>query len=663
MYVERYALNAPQHTEGIEMSEEWTPDLHDHERVETVRKSLHGILTSDAFKGGKRAQDFLKLIVEHALAGRLDNLRERVIGAEMFGRPIGYDTANDAVVRVKASEVRKKLLQYYQGVTVSPVVRIDLPAGSYVPQFYFDTSISVNPGLSVPLDAAPAEAVTPDLPVVAPEAPKSRSSFLGSLWLLLAVTFVVVAGTVFWFLHRRATAAANGQIRSIAILPLLNYSGDPKQEYFADGMTEELTTELGQVTSLRVISRTSTMAYKGTTKTLPEIAKELHVDGIVEGSIEREAGRVRVTVQLIDSKTDQHIWAHSYDRDMTSVLELQSDVARAIADQIRIELTPQQQARLNRTQHVNPQAVELYLQGMQCLNTGEPKDAIGFLRQAIEKDPDYAAAHAALANAYGWTGEAGWMSYTEAFSQQKAEALKTIELDNSRPEGHLELGLAAMNQSWDWATQKRELVRALALAPSSTSVHWAYSFYLDHVGRTDEAITEANVALQLDPISSGSYMNLAWVYYFGHKYDQALEAMQQVAALHANPAASLFPLGAIYVEKGRYDEGIEEFKQLGDMPHALGHMGNAYARAGKTAEARAILPKLMQHIEKNGVGRYEIALVYAGLRENDNAFAWLEKAFQSRDKGVTYLKIDPCLDPLRSDSRFQNLVKRVGLPQ
>jgi tetratricopeptide (TPR) repeat protein len=220
-----------------------------------------------------------------------------------------------------------------------------------------------------------------------------------------------------------------------------------------------------------------------------------------------------------------------------------------------------------------------------------------------------------------------------------------------------------MNQSWDWATQKRELVRALALAPSSTSVHWAYSFYLDHVGRTDEAITEANVALQLDPISSGSYMNLAWVYYFGHKYDQALEAMQQVAALHANPAASLFPLGAIYVEKGRYDEGIEEFKQLGDMPHALGHMGNAYARAGKTAEARAILPKLMQHIEKNGVGRYEIALVYAGLRENDNAFAWLEKAFQSRDKGVTYLKIDPCLDPLRSDSRFQNLVKRVGLPQ
>jgi TolB-like protein/Tfp pilus assembly protein PilF len=645
------------------MSEEWTPDLHDNERVETVRRSLHDILVSDAFKGGKRAQDFLTLIVDHALAGRLDNLRERMIGAEMFGRPISYDTANDAVVRVKASEVRKKLLQYYQSVIIPPVVRIDLPAGSYVPQFYFDTPISVSLGPSTSLDSDLEEAVTPNLPVVSSEAPTSRSSFSGWLWLLLAAIFVVVASTVFLFLHRQGAVAANGQIRSIAILPLLNYSRDPKQEYFADGMTEELTTELGQVTSLRVISRTSTMSYKGTTKTLPEIAKELHVDGIVEGSIEREANQVRITVQLIDSKTDQHIWAHSYDRDMTSVLELQSDVARAIADQIQIELTPQQQARLNRTQHVNPEAVELYLQGIQRLDTATPKDAIGYFQQAIEKDPSYAAAHATLANTYGWMGEAGWMPYSEAFSKQRAEALRAIELDDSRPEGHLELGMVAMNQDWDWATQKRELERALALDPSSTKVHWAYANYLDRVGRPDEAITEAKVALQLDPISSGSYMSLAWVYYFGHKYAQALEAMQRAAALHANATESLFPLGDIYVEKGRYDEGIEEFKKLGDMPHALGHMGNAYARAGKTAEARATLPKVMQHIEKNGIGRYEIALVYAGLGENDNAFAWLEKAFQSRDKGVTYLKMDPCLETLHSDSRFKDLVKRVGLPQ
>jgi TolB-like protein len=656
-------LNSPQRSEVLEMLEEWKPDLQDAERADSVRRSLHDILTSEAFKGGKRAQDFLQLVVEHALAGRLDNLRERMLGAEMFGRPIGYDTANDAVVRVKASEVRKKLLQYYQTLPITPTVRIDLQAGSYVPQFYFDTSVSTSPDVSAALDS--------DLGGIAPPAPPVNSSAIQDkgasisrpLWLFLAATLVILVAVGFVAIQRRGHAAVPRQIRSIAILPLLNYSGDPKQEYFADGMTEELTAELGQVTSLRVISRTSTMTYKGTTKTLPEIASELHVDGIVEGSIVREGNQVRITVQLIDSNTDQHIWAHSYDHDMTNVLELQSEVARAIADQIQIELTPQQQARLNRTQHVNPQAVELYLQGIQRLNMGSPKDAIGFFRQAIEKDPEYAAAHAALANAYGWMGNAGWMSYTEAFSLQKTEALKSIELDPSRPEGHLELGLAALNQSWDWTTQKREFERALALDANSTSVHWAYANYLDLVGRPDEAINEAKKALQLDPVSSRSFMNLGFVYYYAHQYDKALDAMQQSAALHANPAEILFPLGDIYVEKGMYEEGIGEFKKLGDMPHALGHMGNAYARSEKTAEARAILPKLTQHIEKTGIGRYEIALVYAGLGEKDNAFAWLEKAFQSRDKGVTYLKIDPCLQPLRSDSRFQDLVKRAGLPQ
>lgn len=667
MYVERYTLNSPQHIEGFEMSEEWTPDLRDDERVETVRKSLHDILISDAFKGGKRAQDFLKLVVVHALAGRLDNLRERMIGAEMFGRPIGYDTANDAVVRVKASEVRKKLLQYYQSLSATPAVRIDLPAGSYVPQFYFDVSI---PSEKSPPAATDSRAAGDDAGIAASDSSVDRSTagdgkldISRPLWFFVAAALVILTAVGLIAIQRRGHAAVGKQIRSIAILPLINYSGDPKQEYFADGMTEELTTELGQVSSLRVISRTSTMAYKGTTKTLPEIAKELHVDGIVEGSIEREGNQVRITVQLIDSNTDQHIWAHSYDRDMTSILELQSDVARAITDQIRIELTPQQQARLNRTQHINPEAVEFYLQGIHSLNTGTPKDAISFFRQAIEKDPGYAAAHAALATSYGWMGEAGWMPYAEAFSQQKAEALRSIELDDSRPEGHLELGLAAMNQSWDWATQKRELERALALDPNSTAVHWAYANYLDRVGHTGEAIVEAKAAMQLDPVSSRSFMSLGFVYYFAHQYDQALEAMQQAAALHANPVEILFPLGDIYVEKGLYNEGIEEFKKLGDMPHALGHMGNAYARAGKTAEARAILPKLMQHIEKTGIGRYEIALVYAGLKENDLAFAWLEKAFQVHDKGMTYLKIDPCLEPLRSDSRFKDLVKRVGLPQ
>jgi TolB-like protein/Tfp pilus assembly protein PilF len=644
------------------MQYEWKPEMNDAERIASVNSHLHDVLVSDAFKGSKRSQDFLQLVVEHVLAGRLDSLRERTLGAEMFGRRIDYDTANDAVVRVKASEVRKKLTQYYQNLSVSPAVRIALPSGSYVPQFYFESPLVASAASPIP---PYPESVSDGQEDPSGDTLQTQRQVARPPWLLpslsvLGVVLLVLAGS--WGFMRWKNFFADHHIRSIAILPLVNLSGDPTQEYFADGMTEELTAELGQVNSLRVISRTSTMTYKGTKKTLPEIARELNVDGIVEGSVEREGNRVRVTIQLIDSNTDQHIWSQSYDRDMISVLELQSDVAHAIADQIRIELSPQQQAHFNRTQHVNPEAVELYLQAIERLNTGNPSTAIDLLRRAVEKDPSYAPTHASLANAYGWMGEAGWMPYTEAFSLQKSEALKAIALDDSRPEPHLELGIAAMNQSWDWATLSKELQRALELNPNAANVHWAYANYLDRVGRSTEAVAEAKLALQLDPVSSRSFMNTGFIYYFDRQYDQALVQMQKAAALHAEPVEILFPLGDIYIEKGLYDQGIQEFLKLGDAPHALGHIGNAYARQGRIAEARAILPKLKEHIDKTGIGRYEIALVYAGLKENDSAFEWLEKAFQVRDKGLTYLKIDPCLDPLRADPRFQDLIKRVGIP-
>jgi tetratricopeptide (TPR) repeat protein len=419
---------------------------------------------------------------------------------------------------------------------------------------------------------------------------------------------------------------------------------------------------LGQVPALRVISRTSTMTYKGTKKTVPVIAHELHVEGILEGSIIREGNKVRVIIQLIDSRTDQHIWAHTYERDMSSVLELQSEVAHAITDQVRIELTPQQEARLKRARRADPEALEFYLQGIQRLNFGNPKVAIELFRRAIKEDPDYAPAHAGLATAYGWMGEAGWISYAEAFAQQKAAAQKAIDLDDSRPEPHLELGFAAMNQDWDWTTQNKEFRRALELNPNSAAVHWAYANYLNRAGLANHAVAEANLALQLDPVSSRSYMNLSFNYYYARQYDEALTQIERAIALHPDPLETTFPLSIIYVEKRQYDKAIQEFQKMGNVPHGLGHLGNAYARHGRKAEARAVVPRLKEHVDKTGVGRYEIALIYAGLQENDKAFEWLESAYQVRDKGLTYLKIDPCLDPLRSDQRFAPLVQRVGIP-
>ena len=626
------------------------------ERLGLVRDHLQDVFASKAFAGSKRAQDFLQLIVEHALAGRLDSLRERMIGAEMFGRRIDYDTANDAVVRVKATEVRRKLAQYYQESTKPPLVRIELPSGSYVPKFHWeslpDPHPDPHPGEAPPAPPEPSASAAPG------ETFRQLRVVAGTLAALALIAAIGYVGFKVW--PRRP--APEPEHHAIAVLPLQNLSGDPRQDYFADSMTEELITDLGQVSASRVISRTSTMTYKGTTKTLPQIARELGVDTVVEGSVLRQGKQVRITAQLIDARTDHHLWAHSYVRNLNDVLTLQAEVARTIADQIRIAVTPEERARLARPRTIDPEAQELYLQGMQSLDTGNPGRAIGYFEKAIDKDTNYAQAYAALADSYGWMGEAGWMPYSEAFPNERAAAVKAIALDEALPEGHVQLAHAAMNLDWDWATEGKEFKRALELNPNSAPVRWAYSNYLERMGRVSEAISELQLALQLDPLSSRAFHNSAFGYYYARQYDQALLQMQHASALRHEPAELIFPLGVIYVEKGMYAEAIQQFQKLDDQPHALGHMGNAYARMGRVAEARQMISELQKHVQNTGVGRYEIALVYAGLGEKDEAFAWLEKAFVVRDKGLTYLKIDPCLDPLRSDSRFQDLVRRVGLP-
>jgi TolB-like protein/tetratricopeptide (TPR) repeat protein len=638
-------------TNPVSNPEEFSP-----ERLGLVRDHLKDVFASKAFAGSKRAQNFLQLIVEHALAGRLDSLRERMIGAEMFGRSIDYDTANDAVVRVKATEVRRKLAQYYQESTKPTLVRIELPSGSYVPKFHFESLPDPPPGPH-PGEDLPADAERSAMALRGETLRRWRvvAAALAGLVLIAAIGYI---GFKVW----PRGSPPEHEHHAIAVLPLQNLSGDPRQDYFADSMTEELIADLGQVSASRVISRTSTMTYKGTTKTLPQIARELGVDTVVEGSVLRQGNQVRITAQLIDARTDHHLWAHSYVRDLNDVLTLQGEVARTIADQIRIAVTPEERARLVRPRTVDPEAQELYLQGKQALDTGDPRSGIGYFQKAIDKDPNYAQAYGALADSYGWMGQAGWMPYSEAFPKEKAAAVKAIALDEALPEGHVQLAHAAINLDWDWATEEREFKRALELNPNSAPVRWAYSGYLEQIGRIPEAISEMQVALQLDPVSSRAFHNSAFVYYYARQYDQALLQIQHASALQHDPGLLIFVLAVIYVEKGMYEEAIQQFQKLDGQPHALGHMGNAYARMGREAEAREMISELQKHVQNTGIGRYETALVYAGLGEKDEAFAWLEKSFAARDKGLTYLKIDPCLDPLRSDSRFHDLVRRVGLP-
>jgi len=301
------------------------------------------------------------------------------------------------------------------------------------------------------------------------------------------------------------------------------------------------------------------------------------------------------------------------------------------------------------------------LQGMFRLNAGEVQSAIDFFQKALVADPSSARVHAALADCYGSRGESGSLTYEEAFSRQKTEALKAIELDDLLPEAHAELANAAMNLNWDWATAAKEFRRALELNPSSASVHQRYAIYLERTGKLPEAIAEAERSVQLDPVSARSFRNAEFTYYFSRKYDQALSLVQRTHTLNIDLSDNIFLLGDVYAEKAMYADSISEFMKLGDSAHALGHLGNAYARAGRADAARKTISRLKEHVRRDSVGEYEIALVYAGLGKKNEAFNWLEKSYKVHSEGLTNLKIDPCLDPLRSDLRFKDLVRRVGL--
>lgn len=661
------------------------PAVLSPEQIAAVRQHVETIVASHAFAGRKRTQDFLRLIVGHTLQGEVDSLRERMIGAEMFGRPVSYDTGSDSVVRVRASEVRKKLVQFYSDSGSRPFpVRIELPSGSYVPRFHFDEPETHPPAAPEPLaapaekqsgntDAAPvssplASATADALPhtpsaqheTEPPAALKTRRIRPLYIGIGAAAVLLLVAGSYIGYKRWIASASHRG-IHSIAILPLENLSGVPEQDYFADGMTEELINDLGQVSTLRVISLTSSMSYKGTKKNLPEIARELSVDGVVEGGILRDGNQVRISTQLIDARTDRPIWAHTYTRDLTAAVPWQGEVAQAIAEEISTQITPQEQAHLTRQRTVNSAAQDQYLHGILLREADDCKSAVEFFNRAIAIDPGYAQAHSALASCFGRLGESGRMPYQEAFTRQKAEAVKAIQLDDSLSEAHAELANTAMTLDWDWATADTEFHRALQLNPNSATDHEKYAFYLLRTGQLPQSLAEIERSVDLDPVSGSTFHAEGFIDYFSRHYDKALEITQSVRVLKTNLPDWNFLLGDIYAGKGKYPEAVAEFLKSGDGPYSLGHLGNAYARMGQTAAAQNTIARLEKDVRDDGIGRYEIALVYVGLGKKQEAFKWLEEAYRVHDVGLVYLKVDPCLDPLRSDPRFTDLLHRVGL--
>lgn len=423
------------------------------------------------------------------------------------------------------------------------------------------------------------------------------------------------------------SSGSKPQIRSLAVLPLQNLSGDPAQDYFADGMTEQLTANLGQIGALRVISRTSAMHYKHTQKTLPEIAHELNVDAVVEGSVERAGDNVRITAQLIEASTDRHLWARTYDRDLQNVLLLQGDVAQAIANEVRVNLTPQEQRQLATARQVNPRAHELYLRGLFDLRKGSPESidqAIGEFQQAIAQDPNEALAYSGLADAY-YDQTSILRAPLEVMPKAKAAAVRAIELDDSLAEAHASLGYVQLNFDWDWPGAEREFKHALELNPNLPRAHTGYAHYLLTLRRTEEASREFIRADAIDPFSGQSHINKAYLLFQARRYQDAIQAAKELGDDRV-AAMSYGELGRREEAIAAADRAVKTFKN----PLFRAQIASAYAMAGKKDKARTMLADIVAQARQRYICGFNVACVYTTLDENEEAFTWLEKAYRDR---------------------------------
>jgi len=516
-------------------------------------------------------------------------------------------------------------------------------------------------GVEEPLPSVHTEPST-EAPLAPPRS--MRRAVLIAVLLMIAVIATVLA---LGFSHR---SSATPSVRSIAVLPLDNFSGDPAQEYFADGMTDEVITDLAKIGGLRVISRTSVMRYKGTKKALPEIARELNVDGIIEGSVMRSGQRVRITAQLLYAPTDKHLWAETYERDLGDVLSLQSEVAQAIAQQVRAQVTPQQQARLRAARPVNPEAYDAYMRGRYYFFNAftTPQDltlAKNSFEEAVQKDPGFALAYSGVADAYLYSALFRQVSPETAYGPAEDALRHAQKLDDNVGEIHDTLAVISWRYNWDWAATERELNQAIALVPSYICAHEDRAAYLAFRGRRSEAEAEVAKSLELDT-SVSSAMTQAAVYYQLRDFEKLVEVSRRGIALNPDEWVEHLFLGVGYEGTGKRLEAIAEYQKAvelsGGDQDATVALAHVYAGIGRKAETRKMLQDLQKESTKVFVSPYLIATLYATLGDKDTAFKFLDQAYREKSLEMSWhLKADLRIDNLRSDPRYQNLLSRVGL--
>ena len=501
-----------------------------------------------------------------------------------------------------------------------------------------------------------------------PPVPSSEKRFLSiriSVLVGAVVVLAFLAGD--WLIGRWDQRTKHSTIESLAVLPLKNLSGDPTQEYFAEGMTEALIGRLSLIQNLRVVSRTSVMSFKDTHVSAPEIAKSLHVDALVEGSVIREGSRIRVTAQLIRGATDEHFWSETYDRDLRDAFALQSEVAQSIAGRVEVTLTGKERARLVSVRHIAPEVYESYLKGRfgKSNTKAEVEQSVAYFKDAIRQDPTFAPAYVSLASAYGAMGSPYLGASPDEVRPKMIAALsKALELDPEVAEANLILAVAYENQ-WQWAESAAEFKRALALNPNDAGAHLGFGHWLLFQGRTEEAIAWCQRARELDPLGTGT--DMGWILFQARHYDEAIRELRSAVAVAPDDAYAHWFLGFALIANGQPNEAIASLEKArslsGGSPPVIGVLARAYAHAGRRTEALRLVDELKRRQQKGYVPAAAFVQAYLAIGDNEQAFAWLERAYQEKSEILAYLKVESFFDPLRSDPRFADLVRRVGLPQ
>ena len=541
-------------------------------------------------------------------------------------------------------------------------------------------SVPATPQPELEAGSAPLQATTPKLTgAAALEIPSEPAGFQRrsspTRFVLVAAAILVAAillGAGLIYRNRvDANQASRARNKSLIVLPIENLSGDKDEEYFADGMTDDLIANLAKIRSLRVISRSTAMAYKGTRKPLSQIASELNVDAVFEGTVLRVGNRVRITAELVQVSTDRHLWAETYESQMGDILALQNRVSSAIVNEIRINLTPEDQERLAKNPAVAPEGYENYLKGRYYWNKRSDENltrAIGYFEQATKQDPQYALAYAGLSDCYAIISAEifGTMPAAEAAPKAKAAALKALEIDPTLSEAETSLATVKFNYDWDWSGAEAGFAKSIQDNPSYATAYQRYSLYLMAMGRPEDSFEQINKARELDPLSISINFSLGWRFYMARQYDRAIQQLRNTLEMDPSYELPHLVLGLSYAQKGDFGLAIPELRKAVELSHGTPLMtsalANVYARSGNKAEAERLLADLISESKRQYVSPYYFAVVYVGLGKPEEAIDWLEKAFADRSNGLVFLKVEPELDGLRSNPRFAALQQKLNFP-